>query len=210
MAALASPVLVALFTLVLTIIGWKYRQTWERNLKLEEQLRTDRVEIYKRVIEPFLIAFASDEAWKAENKKMGKNEALNSMITSMDYRKTSFFLTLIGSDGVVNAHKNLFQYIYKSEGNVDPSNMLSLLGNFLLEIRRVWVTNLLQLINWECWNGLLQTLIRSKSRRIRRTINGSPRRGCRNAAQACCEAWSAGEASWNPPCLSPVPSLRPC
>ena len=135
-AALASPVLVALFTVMLTIIGWKYRQTWERNLKLEEQLRTDRVEIYKRVIEPFLIAFASDEAWKAENKKMGKNEALNSMITSMDYRKTSFFLTLIGSDGVVNAHKNLFQYVYKSEGNIDPSNVLLLLGNFLLEIRK--------------------------------------------------------------------------
>ena len=135
-AALASPVLVALFTVMLTIIGWKYRQTWERNLKLEEQLRTDRVAIYKSIIEPFLLMFTSDEAWNAQNKKKGKEDALNSLMMSMDYRKTSFLLTLMGSDGVVIAHKNLFQHIYKSEGNIDPSHVLSLLGNFLLEIRK--------------------------------------------------------------------------
>ena len=60
---------------------------------------------------------------------------------SLEYRKTSFRLALIGSDPVVKSFNNLMQDAFsRSEGSSaspsDAKKMVSLLGDLLLEIRR--------------------------------------------------------------------------
>jgi hypothetical protein len=56
--SVATPVLV----LILTGIGWRFRQRVERRLALEEKLREDRIAIYNDILEPFIILLTSDAA----------------------------------------------------------------------------------------------------------------------------------------------------
>ena len=44
---ISTPVLV----LIVGAIVWKYRQSIERKIRLEEQLRDDRIEIYNQILE---------------------------------------------------------------------------------------------------------------------------------------------------------------
>lgn len=62
--SMSTPILV----LILTAVGWKYRQSIERKITLEEMLRDDRIEIYNKILEPFIILLMSDTAWKSNPK----------------------------------------------------------------------------------------------------------------------------------------------
>jgi hypothetical protein len=150
--SVATPILV----LLLTAVGWMYRQSIERRIKLEEKLREDRIDIYNAILEPFIILLMSDKAWKSDkkNKNKDKNQiAVNKMLT-LDYRKTSFKLSLIGSDAVVFSFNNLMQYFYnqpdgeQSPKDSDLQKMLELLGKFLLEIRRSMGNESTKIDNW--------------------------------------------------------------
>ena len=62
---------------------------------------------------------------------------------ALEYRKTSFRLSLIGSDAVVKSFNNLMQFSFHMSTSQNASasqsgtrKMVSLLGNLLLEIRR--------------------------------------------------------------------------
>ena len=98
----------------------------------------------------------SDAAWEHDTKHRGKNKndvAMTKMM-SLEYRNTSFKLSLVGSDSVVTAYNNLFQFFF--EQGADPvhtpdqlRNMLSLLGTFLLEIRRSMGNESSKLTNWQ-------------------------------------------------------------
>ncbi|MCY4186265.1 MAG: hypothetical protein OXD45_13265 [Rhodobacteraceae bacterium] len=62
-----------------------------------------------------------------------------SKMQSLEYRKTSFRLALIGSDGVVESHNDLLQYFFNLPDNSEPNQLnegMALLGKFLLEIRK--------------------------------------------------------------------------
>jgi hypothetical protein len=41
-----------------------------------------------------------------------------------------------GSDPVVKAYNNFFQYLYNNESNPEPAKMMSLFGKLILEIRK--------------------------------------------------------------------------
>lgn len=150
--SLATPILV----LLLTAVGWKYRQSMERKIKIEEKLRDDRIEIYNKILEPFVILLMSDAAWTSEpkNKNRDKNTIATSQMLSLDYRKASFKLSLIGSDEVVVSFNDLFQYFYNhaEEGQTySKSNlkeMMVLLGTFLLKIRKSMGNESTKLDNW--------------------------------------------------------------
>jgi hypothetical protein len=149
--AVATP----LFVLILTGVGWKYRQSMERKIKMEEKLRDDRIEIYNKILEPFILLLMSDVAWSSDKKNKGKdkNEIATAQVLSLDYRKTSFKLSLIGSDSVVTAFNNLFQHFYTlADSEVDEDSntkkLLELLGNFLLEIRRSMGNESTAIDNW--------------------------------------------------------------
>ena len=168
--SVTTPVLV----LLLTAVGWKYRQSLERRFKLEEQLREDRIEIYNKILEPFIILLTSDNAWKSDRKYKGKDKnqtAINQILT-LGYRKTSFKLSLVGSDAVVQSFSNLMQYFYnQSDEGINPDKgnlreMMSLLGTFLLEIRRSMGNESTKIDNW----GMLEWFLTD----IRKLRSGKP------------------------------------
>jgi len=57
-------------------------------------------------------------------------------IQSYEYKKSSFQLMLFGSDNVITAYNNLFQYLYKNESNLNPTESIKALGKVILEIRK--------------------------------------------------------------------------
>ena len=150
--SIATPVLVML----LTAVGWKYRKNFERKIELEEKLRTDRIEIYNSILEPFIIFGMSDAAWQSDknNKNKDKNLVGKNKMLSLEYRKVAFQLSLIGDDAVVKSYNDLMQYFYNREKETEtPSKdtlreSMLLLGNFLLEIRRSMGNETTKLDNW--------------------------------------------------------------
>jgi hypothetical protein len=149
--SIATPILV----LALTALGWKLRRRLERRLELEDKLRDDRIETYNDILEPFVILFTSDEAWKIdpENSKKDKNALAMQTMLSLEYRRKAFKLSLVASDSVVSAYNNLMQFFFQRAGH-DPSEadikeMLSLMGAFLLEIRRSVGNESTRLDNWQ-------------------------------------------------------------
>lgn len=167
LGSLATPLLV----LVLTGVGWKYRQSFERKIKLEEKLRDDRIDIYNSILEPFIILLMTDAAWESDKRNKGKdkNSIATGQMLSLDYRKLSFKLSLLGSDEVLSAFNELFQYFYgrNDSGNTEMTDadlkvILALLGNFLLEIRRSMGNETTRIDNW----GMLEWFI-TDARRYR-------------------------------------------
>ena len=152
LGAVATPLLV----LLLTAVGWRLRQSIERRRELENKLHADRIDTYNKILEPFIILLMSDAAWEHDIKHKGKNKndfAMAKMM-SLDYRNTSFKLSLVGSDAVVTAYNNLFQFFFEQSSDAvhTPERlkiMLSLLGTFLLEIRKSMGIESSKLTNWQ-------------------------------------------------------------
>jgi hypothetical protein len=150
--AIATPI----FVLGLTAIGWRLRRRLDRQLELEDKLREDRIDIYNYILEPFIILLMSDAAWQHDKQNKGKSKAdvaIGKML-SLEYRKYSFKLTLVGSEAVVLAYNELFQHFYNQDANPAPPEdnlkvMMSLLGDFLLQIRRSMGGEATKLNNWQ-------------------------------------------------------------
>jgi hypothetical protein len=153
--AVATPILV----LILAGIGWKIRARLERTFALEDQLREDRIATYNEILEPFILFLTPDAVWNSDPKNKNKNKDKFAVATqnllSLQYRKQCFKLALMGSDGVVKAFNELFQFFYKSS---DASNPLSetelkrgvtLLGSLLLEIRKSMGNEATKLDSWD-------------------------------------------------------------
>lgn len=150
--SIATPLLV----LALTAAGWRLRSRLERRLSLEDQLRTDRVATYNAILEPFVLLLMTEEAWASDPKNKGREKdriALRTML-SYEYRQHGFKLSFVGSDGVVRAYNNLVQFFYgREEGQVmterDTKQLMTVLGTFLLEIRRSMGNEHTKLENWD-------------------------------------------------------------
>ena len=153
---IATPILV----LVLTAIGWRLRQSIERERQLEDKLREDRINTYNLILEPFIILFMTEAAWSMDkaNKGTDKGKIATAKMLSLEYRKYAFKLSLVGADRVVLAYNELMQFFYNQEEINVPTEekleaMMRLLGTFLLEIRRSMgneTTSLsnLQMLEW--------------------------------------------------------------
>lgn len=150
--AVATPILV----LILTAIGWKLRQSVERERSLEDKLREDRINTYNLILEPFIILFMTEAAWAMDksNKGKDKGEIATAKMLSLEYRKYAFKLSLVGADSVVLAYNELMQFFYNQGEITAPTEeklkkMMSLLGTFLLEIRRSMGNEATSLSNWQ-------------------------------------------------------------
>lgn len=136
--AVATPILIA----GLGGFGWLLKNRIERRLELENKLRSDRIEIYNEILEPFIVMFMTDAAWNHDpkNRHKSKEDIGIKKALSLEYRKQAFRLALVGSDGVVRAYNDLMQSFFNaSDEPPDESRvigMLSLIGQLLLEIRR--------------------------------------------------------------------------
>lgn len=151
--SIATPILV----LALTGIGWRLRAHIERRLTLEDKLREDRIGTYNAILKPFIILLMTDLAWQSDpkNKNKDKNEIAMRTLLSLEYREQGFRLSLVGSDPVVKAYNNLLQYFYQRGEEATPpkesdiKQMMDLLGQFLLEIRRSMGNEATKLTNWD-------------------------------------------------------------
>ena len=151
--SVATPILV----LVLTAIGWRARSSIERRIELENKLRDDRIEIYNQILEPFVILLMSDAAWESDKRNKNKNKndfATNKMLT-LEYRRLGFKLSLMAPDPVVKSYNNLMQYLYNMEETRAHekesflTDMLKLLGTFLVEIRKSMGNEATKLDYWD-------------------------------------------------------------
>lgn len=151
--AIATPILVA----ILGGVGWRLRNRLERQAELEDQLRSDRVEIYNEILEPFIILLTTDAAWQADpkNKNKKKDQIAQQILLSVAYRKKAFQMSLVGSDAVVKAYNDLLQFFYERNDQTQPTQpdelkkMMSLLGGFLLAIRKSMGNESTKLDNWD-------------------------------------------------------------
>ena len=123
---LSTPVLL----LVLASRFDKSQQTRERAEKLEMELRGERLEVYLRILQPFITALAP-QTGKANTKAHA--DALRT-ITSIKYRETGFRLALFAGDEVVRAYNALMQAAFRGEDN--GFAMLGAFSQLLLAIRR--------------------------------------------------------------------------
>lgn len=150
--SIATPILV----IILSAIGWKLRQSFERQRELEEKLREDRIQTYNSILEPFIILLMTDQAWSMDKQNRGKDRsaiAVTKML-SLDYRKSAFKLSLVGSDAVVFAYNDLMQYFFARSDDSTATEesikqMMGLLGTFLLQIRRSMGNESTALSNWQ-------------------------------------------------------------
>lgn len=112
------------------LITWFLKDKSEK-LKLQrEKLIEEKRQNYEKILEPIIRLFAGTKGNKQELQKAMKQ------VQSFEYKKTAFQLMLFGSDSVVNAYNDYFQYLYKNENNMDPYEMLNALGKVILEIRK--------------------------------------------------------------------------
>jgi hypothetical protein len=74
---------------------------------------------------------------------------------TLEYRRLGFKLALMAPDPVVKAYNNLMQYLYNMEDTQAHksasflTDMLKLLGNFLVEIRRSMGNEATKLNHWD-------------------------------------------------------------
>ena len=112
------------------LLTWFLKDKSEK-LKLQrEKLIEEKRQNYEKILEPIIRLFAGTKGNKQELQKAMKQ------VQSFEYKKTAFQLMLFGSDSVVNAYNDYFQYLYKNENNMDPYEMLNALGKVILEIRK--------------------------------------------------------------------------
>jgi len=114
--------------ILLSSIGWKLRKKLEREVEIENKLRTDRIGIYEDILEPFIIILTNNSSQSKEKKSI-------EIINSLDYRKKAFQLFFTGDDYVLKSFNNLMQYFYNHE-KPDPAKIMSLFGTLLLDIRK--------------------------------------------------------------------------
>ena len=150
--AIATPILV----LFLTAVGWKLKQSVERRRELENKLHDDRIVTYNHILEPFIMILMSEAAWSHDPKNKGrkKEDLATTKMLSLEYRNYGFKLALVGSDAVVTAYNDLMQFFFSQSDGSTPTEdklkrMLSLLGTFLLEIRKSMGNETTKLTNWQ-------------------------------------------------------------
>jgi hypothetical protein len=137
--AAATPIIV----LLLTGLGWRFRNRLERKLLLENNLRADRIATYNTILEPFIILLTPPAAWKEdpETSEKDKDAVFYSKLTSLRYRQSAFQLALVANDAVVKSYSDLMQFFWQcadasATSPPDVKQITSLLGRFLLEVRK--------------------------------------------------------------------------
>lgn len=120
------PIITAIITAIVT---WILKEKSEK-LKLQrEKLIEEKRQNYFKILEPMILSLNGIKNPKDSQVALKK-------IASADYRKTSFELMLIGSDQVVQAYNDFFQYLYKNPDNPSPHKILEQFGNVVLQIRK--------------------------------------------------------------------------
>jgi len=116
--ALVPALLMGLGGLIVWLIKSRIEELRAEELRaVEAQLREQRQKVYSDILAPYTQIFSNLRA-------QGNKQAIRT-ITSYEYRRTSFELTLFGSDEVVRAYNDLTQHSFKAEAE-EPGGDASL------------------------------------------------------------------------------------
>lgn len=129
-------------TIVVAILGsggltWIVRGWVERWRSVQEALHQERRERYAQILNPYVQLFASLSLPPVTQKK--RQEEIEEVITSAEYRKEVFDLALVAEDEVVRAYNRMMSVFRKLEGEDASSRTvqaLSAFGDLLVEIRK--------------------------------------------------------------------------
>ena len=142
-----TPILVALFGLVIA----RQNRNAEKRQAVEQQIQPDRIQVYRDVLEPFLIMFVPEAVWEREQKNnpefqgKTKEEVVEEKMLSTRWVTQSINMSLIGSDAVVSSFVDLMttarvsplqQDTSDTSNNDLPVELMRQMAQFLLEIRR--------------------------------------------------------------------------
>ena len=162
--ALVGTVATPVLLIFLSAIGWFIKSRFEKSQaleqearrrieRLESEIREERIQIYADILEPFIILFANDISLPAARSGRGgrgeqpktKDEVAIEKLTSLDYRRTAFRLSLFANDDVARAYNSLMQAAYsmgpKTGDDSETAGMqgiqiIGLFGDLLLAIRK--------------------------------------------------------------------------
>ena len=108
----------------------------------EENIREERINLYRKIIDPFQKIFLTQEILSKDNNNLaddltGVDLAIKKILT-VDYKDTAFQFSLIASDNVMIAYNDLMQSFYNQDENSDEqgSDLIGKIANLLLEIRK--------------------------------------------------------------------------
>ncbi len=150
-APYATPIVVAVAGFFINRNLNRSQRRAERTRDLEAKLREDRLEIYRKIIEPYILALSKDEKfYEAQRykpirnriKNMSKEAFAHEIVTSVEYREAGFRLALFGSDSVVRSFNSFVQFAAKNKdvGDLQETGKsiesLKVMGEFLLAIRK--------------------------------------------------------------------------
>ena len=148
-----------LLLILISGIGWFIKRRFERSQeiqeqfrqraeKLEQEIRSERLQIYDAILEPFILMFTKDlpnQGKRNLRTTSNADKALEIML-SVEYRQTAFKLMLFANDDVARTYKRMMQSAYdldkdQSSSNADglteyQSQLLTSVCKFLLEIRK--------------------------------------------------------------------------
>jgi len=127
LSAIAVPI-------IILIIG----NNFSKKMEIEKGLRDERVPLYKELLEPLIILYTPDDAFKKDKKYQGKSNADISleMIQTKQYNQKMFEMSLIAPDSVIRAFNNFYQYLYTNHGKTETQTVMNLWGMILIEIRK--------------------------------------------------------------------------
>ena len=134
------------------LITWYTKSRVEELRAVEQRLLEERRKIYGQMLEPYIRLFS-------DLRGAGSTQAIKS-ISSYEYRKTAFDLSLIGSDEVVRAYNALMKEAYKAEADLgqNPKEMVRLWGRLLLEIRKSLGNKKTRLDEFDMLRGMVKDI----------------------------------------------------
>ncbi len=110
-------------------VTWFLKDKSEKLRLQREKLIEEKRGNYEKILEPIIRSFSGI------NNASEMQKAIK-QVQSYDYKKSAFQLMLFGSDNVVKAYNDYFQYLYNNENNMKAEEMLKQLGKVILEIRK--------------------------------------------------------------------------
>ncbi len=141
-----SSILTPFILVGLGALGWWIRSRIEHERALEQALHEDRIMVYYRLLEPYVIVFTAEAYVAQKYNGKTKEQAFMDLVLSVDYREAGIKLALTGTDQVIRAYNGLSQFYFQHGGDLAivlgdertayTDQLLHLFATFLLEIRR--------------------------------------------------------------------------
>lgn len=123
-------------------IAW-FGNRYSKLRETEEKLRNDRLVIYYKILEPYMLLWTPEDIikktskYKKDQQKSGSDLATEKLLT-LEYQEACFKLSLVGSDSVMRAFNNLMQAFYNPDKDEEEqgSRVMLLVSVLFLEIRK--------------------------------------------------------------------------